>query len=104
MIQIIIMAWGRDWITNSSKLSKQSLKSCQMTFGSRRRSHCLPTLHTFGHMFNIVGVPGHMSSSMNSPMATLGYGDTSGVAMGLLIRGFEKLNFFKKFFKIFFTL
>ena len=28
---------------------------------------------------------------MNSPMATLGYGDTSGVAMGLLIRGFEKL-------------
>ena len=38
---------------------------------------------------------------MNSPMATLSYGDTSGVAMGLLIRGFEKLYFFKKFFKIF---
>ena len=34
---------------------------------------------------------------MNSPMATLGYGDTSGVAMGLLIRGFKKLNFFNPY-------
>ena len=37
---------------------------------------------------------------MNSPMATLGFGDTSGVAMGLLIRGLKKYNFmfFQKFF------
>ena len=44
------------------------------------------------------------SSSMNSPMATLGYGDTSGVAMGLLIRGLKKYNFmfFQKIFQKFF--
>ena len=39
---------------------------------------------------------------MNSPMATLatlGYGDTSGVAMGPLIRGFKKK--FKIFFQFF---
>ena len=41
---------------------------------------------------------------MNSPMATLGYGDTSGVAMGLLIRGLKKYNFmfFQDFFQKFF--
>ena len=44
------------------------------------------------------------SSSMNSPMATLGFGDTSGVAMGLLIRGLKKYNFmfFQTFFQKFF--